>query len=108
MPALPLKLLLKRKLEKRALKKDSIGREKIYRKSMGMEKSVWRYNYQPVKKLGCSCDWSRNSFGQWMKIFQLSVRKVFVDLHQKGLIFKSKKLVNWDTSFKDGYIRFRS
>ena len=52
-----------------------------------------------LKKLRCSCDWSRNAFTM-DKNLSSSVIKVFVDLYNKGLIYKSKKLVNWDTVLK--------
>ena len=41
---------------------------------------------------------------RWMKILSKSVIKVFVDLYKKGLIYKSKKLVNWDTVLKNSNI----
>ena len=91
--------LVERKIEKEGIKKDEIGREKFVKK-------VWEWKNQygdiiinQLKKLGCSCDWSRNAFTMDENI-SASVRKVFVDLYKKGLIFKSKKLVNWDTVLK--------
>ncbi len=91
--------LVEKKLEKQGIKKDNIGREKFIEK-------VWEWKNQygdiiinQLKKLGCSCDWSRNAFTMDEKLSN-SVRKVFVDLYKKGLIFKSKKLVNWDTVLK--------
>ena len=91
--------LVERKLEKEGIKKDSIGREKFIEK-------VWEWKNQygdiiinQLKKLGCSCDWSRNAFTMDENL-SASVRKVFVELYKKGLIFKSEKLVNWDTVLK--------
>ena len=91
--------LVERKLEKDGVKKDDIGRDKFIEK-------VWEWKNQygdiiinQLKKLGCSCDWSRNAFTMDENL-SASVRKVFVDLYKKGLIFKSKKLVNWDTVLK--------
>ncbi len=91
--------LVEKKLEKEGIKKDDIGREKFIEK-------VWEWKNQygdiiinQLKKLGCSCDWSRNAFTMDENLSD-SVRKVFVDLYKKGLIFKSKKLVNWDTVLK--------
>jgi len=52
-----------------------------------------------LKKLGCSCDWSRNSFTM-DKNLSKSVIKVFVELYKKKLIFKAEKLINWDTVLK--------
>ena len=91
--------LVERKLKKEGLKKEQIGREKFIKK-------VWEWKNQygdiiinQLKKLGCSCDWSRNAFTM-DKMLSESVIKVFVELYKKGLIFKSKKLVNWDTVLK--------
>jgi valyl-tRNA synthetase len=91
--------LVERQIEKEGIKKDEIGREKFIKK-------VWEWKNQygdiiinQLKKLGCSCDWSRNAFTMDENL-SASVRKVFVDLYNKGLIFKSKKLVNWDTVLK--------
>ena len=91
--------LVERKLENEGIKKDDIGRQEFIKK-------VWEWKNQygdiiinQLKKLGCSCDWSRNAFTMDENL-SASVRKVFVDLYKKGLIFKSKKLVNWDTVLK--------
>ena len=91
--------LVERKLEKEGINKNDIGREKFIEK-------VWEWKNQygdiiinQLKKLGCSCDWSRNAFTMDENLSK-SVIKVFVDLYKKGLIFKAKKLVNWDTVLK--------
>ena len=91
--------LVERKLEKEGINKNDIGREKFIEK-------VWEWKNQygdiiinQLKKLGCSCDWSRNAFTMDENLSK-SVIKVFVDLHKKGLIYKAKKLVNWDTVLK--------
>ena len=52
-----------------------------------------------LKKLGCSCDWSRTRFTM-DKDLSKAVIKVFVDLYNKKLIYKDKKLVNWDTQLQ--------
>ncbi|TDT90313.1 valyl-tRNA synthetase [Azorhizobium sp. AG788] len=48
-----------------------------------------------LKRLGASCDWSRERFTMDEGLSR-AVLKVFVDLHRKGLIYKDKRLVNWD------------
>ena len=77
----------------------SLGREKFIEK-------VWEWKNQygdiiinQLKKLGCSCDWSRNAFTMDDNLSK-SVIRVFVDLYNKDLIYKDKKLVNWDTVLK--------
>ncbi len=91
--------LVEKKIETENLNKNDLGREKFITK-------VWEWKNQygdiiinQLKKLGCSCDWSRNAFTMDENLSK-SVIKVFVELHKKKLIFKAKKLVNWDTVLK--------
>ena len=91
--------LVEKNLEKKGLKKNDLGRENFI-------KEVWEWKEQSggiildqLKKLGCSCDWSRTRFTM-DKDLSNAVVKVFVDLYNKKLIYKDKKLVNWDTSLQ--------
>jgi len=91
--------LVERKLTAENINKNEIGREKFIDK-------VWEWKQQygdiiinQLKKLGCSCDWSRNAFTMDENLSK-SVIKVFVELHKKKLIYKAEKLVNWDTVLK--------
>ncbi|WP_298952080.1 class I tRNA ligase family protein, partial [uncultured Methylobacterium sp.] len=52
-----------------------------------------------LKRLGASCDWSRERFTMDEGLSK-AVLKVFVDLHAKGLIYRDKRLVNWDPKFQ--------
>lgn len=52
-----------------------------------------------LKRLGASCDWSRTEFTMSPNLSE-AVLKVFVDLYNEGLIYKSKRLVNWDPKFE--------
>ncbi|WP_306148675.1 MULTISPECIES: valine--tRNA ligase [unclassified Roseibium] len=52
-----------------------------------------------LKRLGASCDWSRTEFTMSPNLSD-AVLKVFVDLYKQGLIYKSKRLVNWDPKFE--------
>src|SRR5207302_738129 len=49
---------------------------------------------QQLKKLGCSCDWSRERFTADPE-YSRCVQKVFVELYRKGLIYRGKRMVNW-------------
>ncbi len=49
---------------------------------------------QQLKKLGCSCDWSRERFTM-DEGYSRAVLETFVDLHRKGLIYRGKRMVNW-------------
>ena len=91
--------LVEKNLKAKNIDKNKIGREKFIKKVW-----EWKENYggkiiNQLKKLGCSCDWSRNAFTMDENLSK-SVIKVFVDLYKKKLIYKSKKLVNWDTVLK--------
>ena len=76
-----------------------MGREKFIKKVWDWKKEYGGIIINQLKKLGCSCDWSRNAFTMDDNLSK-SVLKVFVDLYNKKLIYKSKKLVNWDTVLK--------
>ncbi|WP_075483614.1 valine--tRNA ligase, partial [Candidatus Pelagibacter communis] len=91
--------LVERKLESENIDKQSIGREAFIKKVWNWKKEYGDIIINQLKKLGCSCDWSRNAFTM-DKNLSASVIKVFIDLYNKGLIYKSKKLVNWDTVLK--------
>ncbi len=79
------------------------------RREMGREKfleRVWAWKEQSggaitqqLKRLGASCDWSRERFTMDEGLSQ-AVTKVFVDLYREGLLYRDKRLVNWDPQFQ--------
>ncbi|MBA4173588.1 MAG: valine--tRNA ligase [Hyphomicrobium sp.] len=79
------------------------------RRELGREeflKRVWTWKDESggtivnqLKRLGASCDWSRERFTMDEGLSE-AVVKVFVELHRKGLIYKDKRLVNWDPKFQ--------
>ena len=79
------------------------------RRTMGREaflKRVWAWKEESggsikgqLKRLGASCDWSVERFTMDEGLSK-AVTKVFVDLHKKGLIYRDKRLVNWDPHFQ--------
>ncbi|MDA8866719.1 valine--tRNA ligase [Candidatus Pelagibacter sp.] len=91
--------LVERKLVSEKIDKNEIGREKFIEKVWEWKEQYGDIIINQLKKLGCSCDWSRNAFTMDENLSK-SVIKVFVDLYNKGLIYKDKKLVNWDTVLK--------
>ena len=91
--------LVERKLAAEKIDKNEIGREKFIEKVWEWKEQYGDIIINQLKKLGCSCDWSRNAFTM-DKNLSKSVIKVFVDLYNKDLIYKDKKLVNWDTVLK--------
>ncbi len=80
-------------------------RQQPGRREMGREKfleRVWQWKAESggvivsqLKRLGASCDWSRERFTMDEGLSR-AVVKVFVELHRQGLIYKDKRLVNWD------------
>ncbi len=80
-------------------------RQEPNRRAMGREafiKRVWQWKEESgntivgqLKRLGASCDWSRLRFTMDEGLSR-AVRKVFVELYRAGLIYKDKRLVNWD------------
>ncbi|AMN53568.1 valine--tRNA ligase [Labrenzia sp. CP4] len=88
-----------------AVERQMAERDEPSRTEIGREAFVqraWRYKGEvgsaiiaQLKRLGASCDWSRERFTMDEGLSE-AVRKVFVDLYNEGLIYKSKRLVNWD------------
>src|SRR3954447_23401765 len=84
----------------KALKKE----EKKTKYDLGREeflKRVWQWKEKhggiiinQLKKLGCSCDWTRERFTMDPD-YSRCVQKVFVELYKKGLIYRGKRMVNW-------------
>jgi valyl-tRNA synthetase len=91
--------LVERKLTAEEIDKNEIGRENFIKKVWEWKEQYGDIIINQLKKLGCSCDWSRNAFTMDENLSK-SVIKVFVDLYNKDLIYKDKKLVNWDTVLK--------
>ena len=91
--------LVEKKLTADGINKNEIGREKFIKKVWEWKEQYGDIIINQLKKLGCSCDWSRNAFTMDENLSK-SVVKVFVELYKKKLIYKDKKLVNWDTVLK--------
>ena len=86
-------------LLKEGIKKNDLGREKFIKKIWDWKEESGGIILDQLKKLGCSCDWSRTRFTM-DKDLSKAVIKVFVDLYKNKLIYKDKKLVNWDTKLQ--------
>jgi len=91
--------LVEKKLKDEGIDKNKLGREKFIEKVWNWKNQYGDIIINQLKKLGCSCDWSRNAFTMDENLSK-SVIKVFVDLYKKDLIYKSTKLINWDTVLK--------
>ena len=86
-------------LEKEGISKNDLGREKFIEKVWAWKKESGGIILDQLKKLGCSCDWSRTRFTMDEDLSK-AVIKVFVSLYKNKLIYKDKKLVNWDTKLQ--------
>src|SRR6266478_1900974 len=73
----------------------ALGREKFLEKVWAWKAESGGAITQQLKRLGASCDWSRERFTMDEGLSR-AVRKVFVELYRAGLIYKDKRLVNWD------------
>ncbi|MBN9259390.1 MAG: valine--tRNA ligase [Hyphomicrobium sp.] len=92
-------LVVSRQLAERQIHYKDLGRETFIEK-------VWEWKAQSggtilnqLKRLGASCDWSRERFTMDEGLSK-AVLKVFVDLYRQGLIYRDKRLVNWDPEFQ--------
>ena len=82
------------------LKEQGISKSDLSREEFLAHAWEWKNEYGGVildqlKKLGCSCDWDRTAFTMDPNLSN-SVIKVFVDLFNKGLIYRGNRMVNWD------------
>jgi len=92
-------MVVERQLEQRQDKRTNYSREAFVDK-------VWQWKAESggtitrqLRRLGCSMDWSREQFTMDPH-FTRAVVKVFVDLYNRGLIYRDKRLVNWDPKLK--------
>ncbi|XCF05789.1 valine--tRNA ligase [Tamlana crocina] len=87
------------KLKEQGIDKNDLTREEFLKHAW-----EWTHEYggvilEQLKKLGCSCDWDRTKFTMDDAMSE-SVIKVFVDLFNKGLIYRGYRMVNWDPEAK--------
>ncbi len=92
-------MVVERNLNSQGVKRTDMSREAFV-------EHVWEWKAQSgghitrqLRRLGCSMDWSREQFTMDPH-FSRAVIKVFVDLYNQGLLYRDKRLVNWDPGFK--------
>jgi valyl-tRNA synthetase len=92
-------MVVERNLESQGVRRGEIGREAFL-------EHVWEWKAQSggaitrqLRRLGASCDWSNERFTM-DEGFSKAVVKVFVELHRRGLLYRDKRLVNWDPRFQ--------
>jgi len=87
------------KLKEQGIKKSDLTREEFLQHAFDWKNEYGGIILEQLKKLGASCDWERTAFTMDPEMSE-SVIKVFVDLYNKGLIYRGYRMVNWDPEAK--------
>jgi len=87
------------KLKEQGIDKNDLTREEFLAHAWEWTEEYGGVILDQLKKLGCSCDWERTKFTMDDDMSE-AVIKVFVDLHDKGLIYHGYRMVNWDPEAK--------
>ena len=86
-------------LRERGIAKSSLSREDFLKYAWEWKEKYGGIILQQLKKMGCSLDWERTSFTMDPDYYQ-SVISVFIDLYNKGYIYRGKRMINWDVKAK--------
>ncbi len=81
-------------MRKEGLTKEDLGREKFLERAWDWKKQYGGRIIEQLKKMGSSCDWSRERF-TLDEGCSAAVRKVFAQLYDKGLIYRGERIINW-------------
>ncbi len=87
------------KLKEEGISKDDLSRDKFLEHAWEWTDKHGGIILEQLKKLGASCDWERTSFTMSDSLYE-SVIDVFIDLFEKGLVYRGVRMVNWDPSAK--------
>ena len=87
------------KLKSNGIEKSDISREDFLDHAWEWKNEFGNIILDQLKKIGCSCDWERTKF-TLDENMNKSVIKVFIDLYNKGLIYRGYRMVNWDPQAK--------
>ncbi|MDG1715739.1 valine--tRNA ligase [Lacinutrix sp.] len=87
------------RLKEQGIDKNDLTREAFLKHAWDWTEEYGGVILEQLKKLGCSCDWERTKFTMDDDMSE-AVIKVFVDLHEKGLIYRGYRMVNWDPEAK--------
>jgi valyl-tRNA synthetase len=72
-----------------------LGREEFLRRVLEWQDKYGGIIIEQLKRLGCSCDWSRERY-TFDEDYVRAVERTFVDLYKKGLIYRGRRMINWD------------
>lgn len=102
--------VVERELKKEGITRHDLGREKFVEKVWEWKHQYGNRIYEQMRRLGDSCDWQRAVFTLDEDVSR-AVRKVFVDLYKRGLIYKGSRLVNWsaplETAISDLEVEYK-
>ena len=87
------------KLKEQGIRKSDLTREEFLKHAFDWKNEYGGIILEQLKKLGASCDWERTAFTMDPEMSE-AVIKVFVDLYNKGLIYRGYRMVNWDPEAK--------
>lgn len=97
------------KLKAEGITKEDLGRDGFLKRAWEWKEEYGGTILNQLKKLGCSCDWSRERFTMDEGLSN-AVTEVFIDLYNKGLIYKGKRMINWcpycNTSISDAEVDY--
>ncbi len=86
--------VVEKELAKAGTKRGMLGREEFLKRVWDWKERYGGTIIRQLKKLGCSCDWSRERFTMDDGLSR-AVREVFVRLHEKGLVYRGRYIINW-------------
>ena len=96
-------------MRKEGITKEDLGREKFLERAWAWKEKYGGTILNQLKKMGVSCDWSRVSFTMDEHLTK-AVKKVFVDMYNKGQIYKGERMINWCpkcmTSISDAEVEY--
>ncbi len=86
-------------LKEKGIDKNSLTREEFLKYAFEWKEKYGGIIYNQIERLGCSVDWDRTTFTMDDHYYK-AVIKVFIDLYNKGLIYRGARMINWDSSAK--------
>lgn len=97
-------------LKEKGIDKNNLSREEFLQYAFEWKEKYGGIIYNQIAKLGCSVDWNRTTFTMDDHYYK-AVIKVFVDLYNKGLVYRGARMINWDpaakTALSDEEVEFK-
>ncbi len=102
--------VVEKELKKEGKTRYDLGREKFLERVWAWQKKYGHVILEQLKKMGCSCDWSRTAFTM-DKHYQEAVKTAFLHYYKKGWIYQGKRIINWcprcQTSLSDLELEYK-